>query len=182
MAAGIAPPQRRSVGCSTPWLEVAEADLSPTTLRDYRSVIRVHLKPALGDRALRKLSARDLDLLYASMSRAGLAAATITKAHAIARRACNQAIAWEWLTRNPARHAKPPTIRRPDRLPPTVPQLVDIIRHAAAVDEDLAVLLRVAAGLGAAVSCAGSDGRTSTSTPARCGSTRTSSPLRAPCW
>ena len=51
---------------------LASATLGPTTRADWLSVTERHLKPALGEMPLWKLTSRDCDQLYARMKAAGL--------------------------------------------------------------------------------------------------------------
>jgi integrase len=46
------------------WLKLAEADLSPTTVRRYRGLLKLHITPAIGTVPAHKIRATDLDDLY----------------------------------------------------------------------------------------------------------------------
>lgn len=125
------------------WLD--HADLSPNTLRGYRSKLDLYLIPALGTIPARKLDTETIDRFYRALRKKGLAPATIRQTHAILRRACSQAVKWGWLPDNPAAHATPPTVPRRDRDAPTVPQVAAILLEASRDLTD-AVLLAVATG------------------------------------
>lgn len=130
------------------WLEHCEMHLSPTTMREYRRLVAVRLKPALGTVPLRKLSARDFDRLYSTLTKDGLSPASVRRVHACARRSLEQAVLWDWLATNPAARAQPPKVHKVEVDPPSIEQLVAIIAKAAEQDRDLAIMLVVAAGLG----------------------------------
>jgi integrase len=70
------------------------ATLAPTTYHDWLSVTTRHLKPALGDLPLWKLTARDCDQLYARMAAAGLGPSRVRCAHVVLHRAVAQAVRW----------------------------------------------------------------------------------------
>jgi integrase len=58
------------------------------------------------------------------------------------------AVGWGWITANPAKGTHRPPIRRRPIVPPTVEQLVRLIRAAAAEDESMAIVFEVASGVG----------------------------------
>ena len=131
------------------WLNLTEPDLSPTTVRDYRSCITVHLKPHLGDTPLRRLTAADLDDAYTRMTRSGLGAARVHRAHSVARRALGQAVRWRWITENPAVHASPPAVTAIEVAPPPPELVADAIRAVTAEDPAIGTFLHLAAATGA---------------------------------
>jgi integrase len=51
----------------TRWLEGRKASLRPRTWERYASLLRVHIAPAIGHVPLQKLTANDLDRLYAAL-------------------------------------------------------------------------------------------------------------------
>jgi hypothetical protein len=74
------------------WLEEGERlDLSPTTLRTYRSQIEQTIRPRLGKVLLSRLNAKQLDDLYGAMKDAGSSPKTIRNHHAIISSALHQA-------------------------------------------------------------------------------------------
>jgi integrase len=134
----------------TKWLEASEPNLSPSTLRRYRILLRVHILPGLGEVRLSRLSSADLDGFYAQLRDKGLAPATVGQVHAIIRRALNQAIKWGWLAVSPAKNATPPRLSRPDHRPPdpgSVLRLIDAAFESRA--PEFGTFLRVAAATGA---------------------------------
>lgn len=131
------------------WLDHAARSKSPTTMVEYRRIVARRLQPALGKVTLGKLTARHFDRLYGRLGDDGLSPASIRRVHAVARRALAQAVRWQYLTSNAAAAAEPPPVPRYEADVPTVADLARLVDHAAQVDEDLAVLFVVAAGLGA---------------------------------
>ena len=60
---------------------------------------------------LGKVSARDLDAMYAGLGRQGKATSTIRKAHLVISAALAQAVRHDLLDRNVALNAEPPAVR-----------------------------------------------------------------------
>lgn len=130
------------------WMRIVERDRSPLTARGYATKIDVWLKPHLGEVRLEELTARHFDRLYRTMTDAGKAPSTIRQTHAIAHRALAQAVRWEWLDRNPAGHATPPTVPRREVDPPPIAHLAQALREYADVNPDMAALWWMSAALG----------------------------------
>ena len=137
------------------WWEHALPDLSPNTARGYRQKIDYYLLPALGEIPLRKLSTQGLDEFYGQLRARGgrdgrpLAVNTVRRVHAIVRRACEQAIRWGWLTRNPAALA---SIPRGQASPPELPEpaeLLGLLRVVGERNPDLAEIAHLAVLTGA---------------------------------
>lgn len=61
------------------WFAAASSDWSASTIRETRSLLRCHLIPHLGHYPVTKLSAVDIDDLYAHLR--GGAAATVNRSH-----------------------------------------------------------------------------------------------------
>jgi hypothetical protein len=77
------------------WLdECVRLDLSPTTMRTYRSQIERTIRPRLGKVAVRSVSVKHLDDLYGAMKASGKSPKTIRNHHAIVSAALHQAVRW----------------------------------------------------------------------------------------
>jgi integrase len=126
------------------WLEHAEPNLAPWTVRGYRSKVETHIRPALGTLKLRRLTTARLDEFYRELLKRGrreilqptggeartvehpLSPQSVRHVHAIIHRACEQGRRWGWLDRNPAELAEPPTVEpREANLPPIGAILTD---------------------------------------------------------
>lgn len=128
------------------WLVDCERlDLSPTTMRTYRSQIKSTIRPALGKVPLTRLSAKHLDDLYGTMKKAGKAPKTIRNHHAIISAALHQAVRWGWVRTNVAEQAKPPRVSQKRVKAPSVDQVRSIIEAAEERDPRLAALLMLGA-------------------------------------
>jgi integrase len=96
------------------WLETIAPKSATLTLATYRRVVRRHLVPKLGSKPLQKITATDLDGLYARLSEK-LQPATVRMVHNVAHKALDDAVRKQLLTRNPARYADPPKVPRVNR-------------------------------------------------------------------
>ena len=122
---------------------------SPKTLDTYRRYIASTIRPALGSRPVRKVTAWDLDALYATMIDAGKATATIRQHHAIISGALGQAVKWGWCPTNVATMASPPVARPGRIIPPTAKEVRAIVELAEDRNPDLAAMIMLAALTGA---------------------------------
>jgi integrase len=137
------------------WLELAKADLSPSTVRGYQNCIKRYIQPMIGDVRLEGLHVAQLDRLYALLRTDGgptgrpLATATIRQVHAVLRRALQQGVKWGWIDSNPASLASPPRVRNKPVEPPDPTVVSRLIADAGDDNPDLAAFLQLAATTGA---------------------------------
>lgn len=132
------------------FLDHAKArDRSPTTLRKYRSIVDSVLEPELGKIKLSRLTARDLDRVYAKLTTKGNAATTVRRVHSLIGAALAQAEKWDQVDRNVARKATPPTIHTAEIEAPSPDEVRRIVATAEAIEPMLAAYLLVAALTGA---------------------------------
>jgi integrase len=135
---------------ATKWLELVEADLSPTTLRGYQNKLKVRIFPAIGDRPVKKITTDDLDQFYRGLvKQGGLKPATVRQINAIVRRALRQAVIWEWITSNPADNVTPPRVTKAKLSPPNADQVGEILHYATTHNPELGHFLHIATSTGA---------------------------------
>lgn len=128
------------------WLQECERlDLSPPTMRTYRSQIERTIRPRLGKVPLNRLTSKHLDDLYGVMKAAGQSPKTIRNHHAIVSSALHQAVRWGWVRDNVAEMAKPPRVSQRRVTAPSVDIVRSIIVAAEERDPRLAPLLMLAA-------------------------------------
>jgi len=120
--------------------------LAPTTIRKYREIADVKVRPALGRIRLSKLSARDLNKLYTDLAtQRGNSDSTVRRVRALLRSALALAEDWGWTDRNVADKAKPPRGRPATKVEaPTVEAIEAMIRAAEEKDLIAAAFLRLA--------------------------------------
>jgi integrase len=137
------------------WLDVAH--LEDTTRERYDDLIRIYIKPILGNVAAGKLDAELLESFYArllrcrelcgSTRRAGhkcrpLSGSTVRKIHYILSGALEQAVRWRHLGVNPAALAVAPTANHTEPDPPSAKEAAAVISTAWS-DPDWGLLLWV---------------------------------------
>lgn len=142
------------------WLHAAAPNVKPLTARRYRQTIEGQLAPRpIGQIPLRHLAPDHVLALLAELERCGdpkcqhtdgncrgLAVASRSVIHAVLRRALNDAVAWEKITRNPAARVKSP---RAGQTRVTAWTAGELRRFLAHVEHDrLAALWRLAATSG----------------------------------
>jgi integrase len=128
------------------WFEECERmELSPTTLRTYRSQIEGVVRPRLGKVPLHRLNAKHLDDLYGSLKEAGKSPKTIRNYHAMVSSALHQAVRWGWVRTNVADLAKPPRARHKRVHAPSVDDVRTVVEAAEERDPRLAAFLMFAA-------------------------------------
>jgi hypothetical protein len=133
---------------------------SPTTLDLYRTHVRNHISPVLGDVKVGQLDAEILDSFYGELRRCRrrcsgrrtiehrvaephectercvphqckpLAPTTIRHIHFILSGAYKRAVRWRWLTVNPMAQAEPPPAPKPNPRPPTAAQAARIVNES----------------------------------------------------
>jgi site-specific recombinase XerC len=104
--------------------------LSPKTLHTYRKCVESTIRPAVGRRPIQRLTAWDLDALYATMAEAGKAPSTIRQHHAILSGALGQAVKSGWCPVNVATMASPPTVHQHRIVPPSPEEVRAIVEQA----------------------------------------------------
>jgi integrase len=128
------------------WLaECDRLDLSPTTIRTYKSQVKQTIRPKLGRVQVARLTAKHLDDLYGELKEAGKSPKTIRNHHAIISSALHQAVRWGWVRENVADRAKPPRVSQRRVKPPSVDDVRTVIEAAEKRDPRLAPLLMLAA-------------------------------------
>lgn len=65
------------------WIEAKKLSVAASSLKSYELVVRVHLRPAFGDRMLVRVTADDIQRFYAKLHDDGLSRASIRYVHTI---------------------------------------------------------------------------------------------------
>jgi integrase len=95
------------------WFEdVAKPMLRPATITVHESVIRLHIKPEIGNIRLTQLSPAHLQNLYSQKLKSGLSKRTVKYIHTVIHRSLNQALKWGLVARNIAEAVEVP---KPDK-------------------------------------------------------------------
>ncbi len=139
-------------------------DVEPTTRARYESILRLHVRPILGDLPVGKLTGEIIDRLHAVLRRCRdhcggrpfvvhrvadqhdcdarckphvckpLSTASIRKVHFCLSGALSRAVRWEWISVNPLDAAESPRGVQQNPHPPTAEQAAAIVTAAFALD------------------------------------------------
>ena len=85
------------------------------TIEGYRSIALQVKKDKIGNTALAKIGVKTIDDFYLRLQHRGLSPGSVQRYHALLRAAFRQAMAWDWVVRNPVQLATPPTAPRVGR-------------------------------------------------------------------
>src|SRR3712207_2379251 len=100
------------------WLkDSARGDLGHRAYHNYKLQIRRHISPAFGKLKLSKLTAADVQSLYAAKLRDGLKPSSVRYIHAVLHRALEQAVRFHLMPFNPAARVDPPKVRQEEITP-----------------------------------------------------------------
>jgi len=128
------------------WLTHLESlGRSPTTMRKYRDIAGRTVIPAIGSVRLDKLTASQLDALYASLTAKGNKPTTVRRVHALIGASLHQAERWGLVETNVSKRATPPPIHQERVKPPSPDEVLAIIEAGEQIDPSLARMLLIAA-------------------------------------
>jgi len=95
------------------WLtDVVKARVRPRTFKDYEALLRLYIRPVLGNRLIGTISQIDIQNLYARMFEHGLSARTREYTNAVLESAFRQAVRWRMLAEDPCVGIDLPRVRR----------------------------------------------------------------------
>ncbi|HXH05385.1 MAG TPA: site-specific integrase [Vicinamibacterales bacterium] len=128
------------------WL-AGKDNLRESTAKRYAELIRVHVKPAIGDVPLRRLRALDVQACYGRVVKVGRSATTALQLHRVLKQALAQAVKWGYLARNPVDGVQAPS-KAPSRTrTPTLEETLRILELADATPYGPIFRLAVLTGL-----------------------------------
>jgi integrase len=114
----------------TRWFETIQPTIGPTSFKKYRQQLLLHVVPTLGGVTLAKLSAQQLQMLYAAKLKEGLSGTTVNLLHKIIHRALDDALRLGLIQRNVADMVDPPR-RRPFEMNSLTPEQARALLAAA---------------------------------------------------
>ena len=86
------------------WLNSYLVDIKPNTILQYESVVRLHIKPALGSIPLKRLRTPMIQEFYNNLQKNGLSSKFIKNIHGVLHRALDMAVRVEYLKKNEQRN------------------------------------------------------------------------------
>ena len=97
------------------WLPATKARVRPSTYNSYVQHVECHIVPQIGSVKFAKLTGSQVNALYAKLAesgkrdgRSGLSPLTVHHVHSCLHKACQDAVRWGHLSRNPLDAADPP--------------------------------------------------------------------------
>ncbi len=122
---------------------------APSTIREYRRILRERIDPAIGDTPLTKLTTQRLDDFYRALERdEGLKSGSIHQIHTLISSSLKQAVKWGWLEHNVAANTTRPPVRHREAEPPSMTQVKEILANADEGNEVYATMFRLAIATG----------------------------------
>lgn len=119
------------------WLdEIAAERIKPNTLRSYRTAVKEHIVPSIGNIRLGKLSTQHIRSMHRAMTRRGLSSSTARNAHRILSVALNDAVRDGKVGRNVARSVRAPAKAVSDRSSLTADRAKAVLTYAESHDTD----------------------------------------------
>ena len=110
------------------------------TMKEYRRLADANIKPALGNIQVNRLTARQIDGFYSSLTGRGLSPSSVRRHHVLLHARLGRAVKWGVLPANPVDRATPPTLRRATASAPSVDDVQRLIAWAEAMGDDVLVL------------------------------------------
>ncbi len=99
------------------WQEDYLADVKKSTVGNYRSIVEIHIEPALGNYPLSQLKAPVVQKFYNGLRDKGLSPKYIKNIHGVLHRALDQAVEVEYTAKNYTSKCKIPTIIETEVIP-----------------------------------------------------------------
>ena len=116
------------------WLDIWVAEylnsVKPLTKHNYNKQVQKHLKPALGAARLETLDTHTIQRFYNSLIASGLSPKTVKNVHGILHCALQQAIACDYIYRNPADACKLPKVTKPEIKPLEPEEIARLLKEA----------------------------------------------------
>ncbi|AGL62074.1 putative tyrosine-family recombinase/integrase [Candidatus Saccharimonas aalborgensis] len=113
------------------WLLVVQPSIRRSTLAGYESLVRIYLKPGLGNKYLTKLSVADVQTFIDNQLRTGQSHRTVQKMRCILSAVLQRAAKEERISRNVARLVTIPMYKPKEAEPWSVDELTAFLRAAS---------------------------------------------------
>jgi integrase len=129
------------------WLDSIRDTLRRRTWIRHEEVVRLHLKPSLGNTKLDRVSALQVQSLYRSKLDSGLSPRTVQIIHATLYKALKQAVKWSLLPRNVADSVDPPKAPKREIKPLDEEQVKRLLKAAEGDKLEALYVLAITTGM-----------------------------------
>ncbi len=92
--------ERTVANLITEWLREAQGRVRPRTYASYAQMARLHIVPELGSLTLKSVDIRTIEAFLRSKHESGLSSRTVLYVRAILHQAFQDALRWDWVSRN----------------------------------------------------------------------------------
>jgi integrase len=130
------------------WLADSVADtVRPTTFERYEQIVRLHIRPALGNLKLKNVTPAHVRGLYREKLEDGFSPRTVRYIHVTLHKALKQAVADGLIPRNATEAVKPPQVRKEEIRPLTAEQVKILFEALRGARLETLYILAVHTGL-----------------------------------
>jgi integrase len=129
------------------WLDSIRDTLRKRTWIRHEEVVRLHLKPSLGNTKLDRVSALQVQSLYRSKLDSGLSPRTVQIIHVTLYKALKQAVKWALLPRNIAECVDPPKVPKKEIKPLSEEQVKRLLEAAQGDKLEALYVLAITTGM-----------------------------------
>lgn len=131
------------------WLQLNTPSWAPLTLRDQTSRAKLIKTDAIAQQSVASVGVADIDRWVTRLRLAGVGESSVRNQHSVLRAALEQAVRWEWISRNPATNAPVKYAKRAQRAVMTDDDVQKVIRAAGEINDFAGLCIRLAAETGA---------------------------------
>jgi|SRR5215211_127669 len=146
--AGLVPPSKMTLKIYLDeYLDVLRERVSDRTWLSRASIVRRHITPTLGNKALASLNSKDIHGLYRVKLSEGLAPSTVLRIHTILKQAMREAVHSKYIRSNPMEYVKPPRQQSRDIDVLTTDQVHRLLDAARSSRYEASIVLGATVGL-----------------------------------
>nr|ART39089.1 H514 [uncultured bacterium] len=102
----------------------------PSTQQRYEELVRLHIKPAIGNVNLKKLRPSDIDHCLRDVVKKGLSIATSVRVYSLLHESLKHAVEYRTLPFSPADAVKAPHAEKPETYTPTMEECIKLLEAA----------------------------------------------------
>lgn len=129
------------------WLASVKARVAEQTYTSYETLLRVHVRPALGYLRLTSIKINDVQAMLSTMQKNDLSPRTVRYAHAVLSMAMRKAIELDYLIKNPCDFVELPRQIREETRAMSPSQATEFLRAASADQHGLVFELALVTGM-----------------------------------
>ena len=129
------------------WLKAIQGTISVGSWKQYETIVRLHIKPALGKLKLGRVTALHVQTLYREKLDSGLAPRRVIYVHVTLHKALKQAVRWSLIPRNVTDAVEPPKAAKKEILPLDQEQVRRLMEAAKGNSLEALYVLAVSTGM-----------------------------------